>query len=49
MQERAVVRFIERAGSELQNRLCGIFLARDKAVAVEFEKQDHAAGSKLRG
>jgi hypothetical protein len=35
-QERAVIRFIEGAGRELQNRLCGIFLARDKAIAVEF-------------
>jgi hypothetical protein len=39
-EERAVIRFIEGAGGELQNRLCGIFLACDKAIAVEFEKQD---------
>jgi hypothetical protein len=39
-EERGVSRFIEGTGRELQNRLCGIFLARDKAIAVEFEKQD---------
>jgi YD repeat-containing protein len=39
-EERAVIRFIHSAGRKLQNRLCGIFLACDKAIAVEFEKQD---------
>ena len=39
-QERAVTLFVEGAVRELQNRSCGIFLARDKAIAVEFEKQD---------
>ena len=35
-----VIGFIEGPIRELQNRLCSIFLARGKAIAVEFEKQD---------
>ena len=36
-EERDVICFIEGAVRELQNRLRAIFLARDKAIAVEFE------------
>jgi hypothetical protein len=39
-EERAVIRFIHSARREPQNRLRCILLACDKAIAVEFEKQD---------